>query len=144
MPSARTPFARASLLVLVGLSGSACAHGGSEVVPANQSAQSAVVLRSQDACPIVLERNGTLELHLDGNPSTGYAWEITNGATSVLSSRGAPSQEGESGVPGAPAEYVYRFDATAPGTAQLALAFRQPWDQATAPAQTFSCEITVR
>lgn len=161
--------ARASLLVLAGVSGSACAHASSEdpspqseqehaeVVPAEQTGQQgsetaaetpsthgAVVVVSQEMCPLVVERNTTLEIHLGGNPSTGYGWQITNGATGVLTSRGEPSQSEGSGLPGSPAEYVFRFDAVAAGEGRLALAYRQSWNTAVAPAATFECAISVR
>lgn len=102
------------------------------------------MVQSQDACAVVLEHNGSLELHLGGNPSTGCEWRITNGATGVLTARGEPSQSDGSGAPGSPAEYVFRFDATSAGSAQLSLAYRQPWDAAAAPAATFECAIHVR
>lgn len=111
---------------------------------ATPRARGAVVVVSQDACPLVVDRNATLEIHLGGNPSTGYAWEITNGATGVLTSRGAPSQSEGAGVPGSPAEYVFRFDAVAAGEGRLSLVYRRSWETAAAPAATFECGITVR
>lgn len=102
-----------------------------------------VVVSSDDACPIVLERNGTLELHLGGNPSTGYQWDVVEGATNVLASSGAPTQEGES-MPGAPAEYVFRFGAVAAGAGHLALVYHRPWETGTSPQGRFDCDIRVR
>lgn len=144
MPRAWARFSGAGLLLLVGAMGSGCAHASAESEPAAHGASTAVVVRSQDTCPVELARNGTLELHLEGNPSTGYAWEITHGATGVLTSHGAASQEGESGVPGAPADYVFSFDGAAAGAAHLTLVYRQPWDTAATPARTFDCDVTVR
>src|SRR5262245_8075332 len=97
-------FMGANLLLLVGAAGSACAHSASGAPPANGASGTNVVVQSQDACPVVLARNGSLELHLGGNPSTGYSWEITNAAAGVLTARGEATQSDGSGMPGSPAE----------------------------------------
>ena len=64
------------------------------------------------------------EFELQGNPSTGYHWELNTTASSGLDVvkvelLGYASGSGKPGLVGAPAPFVFRFTCVKAGTAQL-------------------------
>jgi predicted secreted protein len=64
------------------------------------------------------------EFELQGNPSTGYHWELNPTASSGLDlvkveSLGYASGSGKPGMVGAPAPFVFRLTCVKAGTAQL-------------------------
>jgi predicted secreted protein len=73
-------------------------------------------LHEQDSGQSVELRTGDpLEIILDGNPTTGYTWEQSEGNGAVLKLAGEPSYTSESNLVGAGGTYMFRFAAVAPG-----------------------------
>jgi len=85
-----------------------------------------------------------LEITLPGNPSTGFQWELANGAASILKQSGPPEFTPASDALGAPGLFTLRFEAVAPGQATLQLIYHRPFEQDTPPVQTFEVNVTVR
>ena len=105
-----------------------------------------VVLESQSQCPVFLSVDQTVTLQLPTNPSTGSRWLVQYPGASVLRSLGPEgySHPGEAGVVGAAGQSTWRFQARTPGKGHLMLVLQQPWAPEIPPAQTFSCDITVK
>ena len=89
----------------------------------------------------------TLEISLSENASTGFQWimsaESAQEIGRVLREQGS-SIEGASGPPGKPGVRHFRFEAFAPGTADLELQYRRSWEAGKAPARRFSLHVRVR
>lgn len=79
---------------------------------------------------------------LDGNPSTGYTWKIDDYDGTVVRQSGSPWFGPLSGAPGAPGNYIYRFNTT--GRGQTTLSFRYVPAGGGDPAKTFSVTIRVQ
>jgi inhibitor of cysteine peptidase len=114
---------------------------------ANASVQADPVhLALQDANKTVTLKPGdSLEIELEGNPSTGYIWES---ATQVLKTL---KQSGETeflpakvNLPGAPQMMVLYFTAVNPGQETLQLVYHRSWEKDTPPAKTFEVTIVVK
>ena len=84
----------------------------------------------------------TLELHLAENPSTGYTWTSTQAHEPVLVEKDR-AMEGAGGPPGKPARRRIHFEAVHPGTAELELHYRRPWEKKD-PARTFKVHVEVK
>jgi inhibitor of cysteine peptidase len=86
----------------------------------------------------------TLILRLESNPTTGYEWSVTEEPdTAVVKSAGHSFEGPDPQVPGAGGMDEWRFQAVAPGTTALALAYGRPFEKDTPPAQTFSVTFDV-
>jgi inhibitor of cysteine peptidase len=87
----------------------------------------------------------TLELVLDGNASTGYAWEIGFIDSAVLRSLGDPEYV-EAGTPervGGEGQYTFRFLAIGEGQVELTLIYRRPFEPDVPPLRIFEVMVTV-
>lgn len=88
------------------------------------------------------------EVHLPGNPSTGYRWTLTDPVPAQARQVGVVRVDriGGTGSPiGAPAQEVFTFEATQPGTGSLAFEYRRPWEAgAVPPAQRTRYRLEVR
>lgn len=94
-----------------------------------------------DGMRIDLETGDEVELVLPGNPTTGYAWVVTE-APSILEQVDETEFVAESDLIGAGGEFHFRFRATEPGTAQLILVYERPFEQVE-PLDAFEVEVRV-
>ncbi|WP_263146780.1 protease inhibitor I42 family protein [Pseudomonas sp. RIT-PI-AD] len=129
----RSPLARCLPLVPLALL-AACAHqpGGS------------LVVQQQEDCPLQMSNGQTLVLSLPSDPTSGYRWEIREGAANVLHSLGPEvyAAGSEDGLVGG-GQSTWRFKASAPGAGHLMLISRRPWETGIAPADIFDCRVDV-
>jgi inhibitor of cysteine peptidase len=82
---------------------------------------------------------------LDGNPSTGYSWDVKDLETSLLEQVGeakfessAPSLVGSGGT------QTLTFKALQAGTTTLTLVYHRPWETEVEPIDTFSVTVVIR
>ena len=89
-----------------------------------------------------------LVVRVQGNASTGYAWErIDDGLGILVQERGVPvrgtAPERPERIGGATAQ-VWRFRALKPGETTLRLDYRQPWVKDVPPAREVAWVVRVR
>ena len=83
-----------------------------------------------------------LEVILEGNPTTGYRWELREADPGVLEpgpSRFAPA----SGAIGSGGKEILSFRGVGPGRTALKLSFQRPFERGKPPAKEFSLTVTV-
>lgn len=115
------------------------------------SAQGFVRIQAeQNGKQIAITSNQVLEVRLPCNPSTGYAWYLRNSNNEVIrEADGIVEQIGNwefiadrpDPMPGAPGQQIIRFTGKAAGTANLHLAYIQPWS-GEAPLQQYSVAVS--
>ncbi len=66
-----------------------------------------------DGATIEMKVGEQVSLELEGNPTTGYSWQITAIDPAVLAPAGEPGYESSSDADGAGGVYTFRFDAVA-------------------------------
>lgn len=98
---------------------------------------------SDDGGQVELRKGQTFSVSLEGNPTTGYTWEVLQVDEQVLRQIGDPAFTPESEALGAPGTQVLRFRAVGEGRTTLRLVYHRPWEEAD-PEQTFFVEVTVR
>jgi inhibitor of cysteine peptidase len=95
--------------------------------------------------------NSNVQLHvgdrlvvtLDGNPTTGYTWEVDSSDAAILKPVGeAQFTPGTSAV-GSVGEVTLQFDAVGAGQTPLKLIYHRPFETGVAPLKTFELTITV-
>lgn len=99
----------------------------------------------QDGGRLMVFQGDTVEVRLHSTPGTGYSWAVVTVDKEILAQKKAavfvpPPQN----VPGAEGHIVFDFLASAPGRTTLQLAYSRPWEKGTAPARTFTVEVTVK
>ena len=92
-----------------------------------------------------LKKGQTLVVTLEGNPTTGYSWEVAEPLDEqVLRQAGEPEFKQESEALGAGGVQILRFEAVNAGQTTLKLAYRRSWEKDVEPLETYSIQVVVR
>ena len=103
-----------------------------------------VRLTSQDAGTTLHLRTGQgVEIALDGNPTTGYTWEVAPESDAPLRQNGQPEFKANSNALGAGGTMTLRFTAQAQGSGTLKLIYHRPFEPNVAPLKTFEVKVVV-
>jgi inhibitor of cysteine peptidase len=97
-----------------------------------------------DGREITLQKGQTLTIKLEGNPTTGYSWEVAETEDAILQQAGEPEFEAESDLLGAPGTQTLRFEAVETGQMELKLVYRRSWEADVEPLETFTVHVTVQ
>lgn len=109
-----------------------------------QSRERPVRITESDAgLTVELRQRQILEVALQGNPTTGYTWEVVPGAESVLEQQGEPEFNADSNALGAGGLITLRFEAIEQGEATLSLIYHRTFEPGVAPLQTFEVKVVV-
>jgi predicted secreted protein len=111
------------------------------VLAINPKGSTVYVARSGET--VTLHVGDTLEISLEGNPTTGYGWELAAGGSEVMRQVGESSFSPESDLIGAGGTYRFTFDAEARGQTDLELWYRRSWEADVAPAASFTVHVVV-
>ncbi len=125
---------RVQLIVclIIGLALAAC--GAKGVDP--------VTLTQKDAGTTVHVKQGSVvNIQLEGNPTTGYTWEVAPGGSGVLEQQGEPAFKADSNALGSGGMMTLQFKAAQTGTTALKLIYHRTFEPNVAPLNTF--EVTI-
>jgi inhibitor of cysteine peptidase len=109
-----------------------------------QPSKTIQVTEADDKGTVSLNVGDTLQVTLQGNPTTGYQWEVSSVDTSILKSSGEPGFTPASPAVGSGGNIVFLFDAIAAGQTTLKMAYQRPFEKNVPPVQTFTLSVTVR
>lgn len=93
--------------------------------------------------PVRLATGDTLVVNLDGNPTTGYLWEMTAGRP-ILKQFGKPTFKPSRNLPGSGGKVTFRFVATAPGRTVLEMIYHRSFEKGVPPLKTFKLPVEVK
>jgi inhibitor of cysteine peptidase len=92
-----------------------------------------------------LKKGQTLVVTLEGNPTTGYSWEVEEPLDEqVLRQVGEAEFKAESEALGAGGVQILRFEAVNAGQITLKLVYHRPWEKDVEPLETYSIQVVVR
>lgn len=127
------------ILVLIAASAVMCSCVGSD-----ESEEEEIKLDSNDIGHLIeLVEGQDVVVSLEGNPSTGFQWEVIALDEQVLANQ-SQAFETRSDLEGDPGLVVLRFRAVGTGETDLELAYRRPWEQDVEPLATYSLQVVVR
>ena len=110
--------------------------------PQQQDVQASI---ADDRREMQLKKGQTLVVTLEGNPTTGYTWEVAEPLDEqVLRQAGEPEFKAESDLVGAGGVQILRFEAVNAGQTTLKLAYRRSWEKDVEPLETYSLQVVVR
>ena len=82
---------------------------------------------------------------LDGNPSTGYTWEVEDLDTNIIQQVGKTSfKSNNTGLVGAGGTLTLTFRVLKAGTTNLVLVYHRPWETNVQPASTFRITLNAK
>ncbi len=103
-----------------------------------------VALTVKDAGSTVhVKQGGTVQIALEGNPTTGYTWEVAPGSGAGLTQQGEPEFKADSSALGSGGIMTLRFKAAEAGTTTLKLIYHRTFEPSVAPLNTFEVTIVV-
>lgn len=83
-------------------------------------------------------------VELEGNPSTGYTWEVAEMDTALLKQVGETEFETDNDLVGASGVLILRFEAIDTGETALNLVYHRPWEEDIPPEETFEVSLVVK
>lgn len=115
------------------------------LLAAGCSPASTPLTMSDNGRQVTLHPGDRLVIALEGNPSTGYTWEVVQVDSSLLSEQGPVQFKAAStGLVGAPGIQTLTFKALKAGTATLTLGYLRPWEKGVLPANTFQITVSIQ
>lgn len=86
-----------------------------------------------------------ITITLDGNPSTGYTWEVKDLDTDMFQQVGEPVFESSNpGMVGSGGTLTLTFKTLKVGTNSLTLIYHRPWETEVDPIDTYTVTIVVK
>ena len=118
---------------------------GCSLIMAAPSSYPLVVTDTDTGKSVTLAPGEKLEVSLNATSGTGYLWQIAGSNPAVLNPLGLGDFEmPKDAPPGAMGTQVFHFEAMAPGTAKLEMAYLRPWEKNLAPVRTWSISVRVQ
>jgi len=116
------------------------------VLAVGKSGGATVTLREVDTGRSVeLKRGDQLILELEGNPTTGFRWEIKEVDIDILKQQGEMEFKSDpKGMMGGGGFSVFTFSASRAGSTALQLVYRQRWDKEAPAAKAFQVMVSVQ
>jgi len=90
-----------------------------------------------------VEIGDKIRVKLCSNPTTGFQWEYEMSGENVLNEEDHDFEEPKSDVPGASGIEAWTFEAVEKGTAEVRLAYNQPWEGGEKEEWTYTMTVTV-
>ena len=132
-------------LVLAAALVAGCTTGGDRPPSTTQPTTTAPLFLNESAngTTHVVPLNSTIDLALNENPTTGYAWNLTTTSGLRIVSDHYVSDDPNGTRSGAGGVHHWQLATTAAGLQEIRGLYAQPWNNATADATVFSVELSV-
>lgn len=96
-----------------------------------------------DQTSLSLRKGDFLTISLEGNPTTGYQWQVAQLDTTILEQSGDPEFTPAATGLGSGGVFTFRFHALQAGQTTLVLAYSRPFEAAP-PLQTFTLTVKIK
>lgn len=107
--------------------------------------QSSLTLGEAKSGSIIKVNSGeSFVIILEGNPTTGYTWELDALDPAILQQQGEPDFTPDSDAIGSGGKFTFRFQAISAGQSPLKLIYHRPWEKDVPPLKTFELLVIVK
>jgi inhibitor of cysteine peptidase len=94
---------------------------------------------------VEIKAGGMIIIKLDGNPSTGFTWEVKELDNKLFEQVGeATFVNSNPGLIGSGGTLSLTFKALLPGNSSLTLVYHRPWEIGVSPIDTFTITVHVK
>jgi len=130
---------------------SACTSIGSNDAEGAAADDSIILSMKNNETTITVKPGETFTVQLDGNITTGYAWEVEEIDTILLMQVGEmeykeksdPDSSSAEDLTGAPGEFVFTFKALQIGETPLRLIYYRSFEKDVEPLETFMVTVNI-
>ncbi len=81
------------------------------------------------------------EIELEGNPTTGYIWNVLSYDSTIIKQIGKVDYQPTTDALGAGGKYTFKFQTIAAGSTTLQLIYYRSFEKNVPPAKTFTMEV---
>ena len=104
----------------------------------------AKMVEADNGTSVDLKTGETFTISLEGNPTTGYIWEVSGIDPAVVEQVGEPDFKSDSKLIGAGGMFTFTFKAVAPGSATVTLVYHKSWEKDVAPLYEYEVMVNVQ
>lgn len=127
--------------ILLAIATLACAPPGHA---GGARAQEVVIDQSAAGSTVTICPGQKLKVNLQGNPTTGFVWELLPESDSPLERQGEPLYTPGGSAPGAGGLFSFVFQARATGSTLLKFIYHRTFEKGAAPARSFEVKVVVQ
>lgn len=92
-----------------------------------------------------LEKDGKVRIQLKSNPTTGFRWQIVrNNPEQLKLLDKSKFLRPDKAPPGAGGSQLFEFQALEPGTSELELVYRRPFEKESKDAKSYKITFTIK
>lgn len=91
-----------------------------------------------------MHQGDILEISLEGNPTTGYTWDIIELDTDILNLQGEAEYTASSDALGSGGIMTFTFLVSGTGIGRLQMVYHRPWEEDTEPLKSFNVTIDIK
>jgi inhibitor of cysteine peptidase len=102
------------------------------------------VNESQNGTSVDLQTGDMLVITLEGNPTTGYQWEMLPNTDGIVELQGDTDYKSGGNLVGSGGKYSFNVKAVKAGTTRVDLKYYRFFEADVPPVKTFSLEVTVK
>ncbi|MGV8026767.1 MAG: protease inhibitor I42 family protein [Anaerolineaceae bacterium] len=137
--------------IIILLLASACTSAGSASSERTAVDHNIILTNENNESVITIKTGERFILQLDGNITTGYAWEVDEMDSAFLKQVGEmeyreksdpDSSSGEELV-GAPGEFIFTFEALQTGETSLRLIYHRSFEEGVEPLEVFMVTVNI-
>ncbi len=133
----------AILIILLFVAVALVAGNNNRASRLNRLPQTVTLSEAQAGNSITMEIGDTLQVVLEGNPSTGYSWSVEGLDAAILKSTGEPEFHQATDALGASGTVTSRFEAVGKGQTVLKMIYSRPFEKGTSPLRTFDVTVVI-
>lgn len=83
----------------------------------------------------------TVEINIEGNPTTGYEWEYEINADGIIKEESSQYNPKDPGLCGSGGTYTWKFSALKEGTTEINFKYRRSWEKEAVKTKTYICVV---
>ena len=116
-----------------------------ELAPPSGVSETYVFTQEDNGKTVIVNPGSTIEVNLEGNPTTGYSWSANGDGLTVV---GDPNgtyvmDEAAPGMVGVGGTYTFTYKAETDGTYMITAGYARPWETDVEPTEEFSLTVIV-
>lgn len=113
-------------------------------MPAVSEAAKITVTETHNNTTVTMKKGDVLQVVLEGNPTTGYAWRAVGYNRRILTMDSKPYYKPKTQLVGSGGYYLFRFVAVSQGFSHMKLIYHRPWEKDIPPAKVFTARVDVK
>ena len=86
----------------------------------------------------------SVQVVLEGNPTTGFTWEMSRGNQELLALQGEPEYQAKKDIPGSPGVFTFTFLSQKSGSVELKFIYHRPFEEGIAPLSEYTLTLDIQ